>query len=147
MYKLTEDIEAEMQRMYPDVNIKMFVHHLFSKIIEKTLQSGACTVRELGKYVAYKTHSNKLGRLVIRIKFKFSPSFVNIIRFDKLLLDSLPIQAQTAFNESHEKKCSKTRHRRIGHSLDNKLVTSESEHTKQNLVKSEIMKILEEGNE
>jgi len=143
MFKLPDDIEIEMGKLYPGINISLFIHQLFTKIIDKTLQGGACSVRGLGKYMAYQTFSAKLARNVIRLKFVFSIAFLKKIRFDELLMETLPVKDIVEFGEKHEAVCSKTRHKRVSLTGVRKSVTkSEPEATMNNLGKLEIMKIL-----
>ena len=145
MFKLTEDIEIEMKLLYPEVDIELFVHQLLTKIIDKTLQGGACSIREFGKYTAFQTFSNRIQRNVIRLKFKFAPSFIKKIKFDEMLMEKLPVKLGAKFNENNEEKCSKARHRKTIF-LDNakEITKHEETATKTNLGKLEIMKILQE---
>jgi len=144
MFKLTEDIETEMKMIYPEVDIELFVHQLLTKIIDKTLQGGACSIREFGKYTAFQTFSNRIQRNVIRLKFKFSPSFIKKIKFDEMLMENLPVKLGEKFNEVNEEKCSKVRHRKTVFQVNAKeIIRHEEAATKTNLGKLEIMKILQ----
>lgn len=143
MFKLLDDVEMEMQKIYPDVNVGLFIHQLFTKIVDKTLQSGGCSVRELGKFVAFQAFSSKLNRNIIRFKFITSISFLKRIRFDELLMENLPVKDKFEFGEKHESVCCKTRHNSVDMTIVKRNVTaSEQKVTKENLGKLEIMKIL-----
>ena len=144
MFKLTEDIENELQMLYPDIDMELFLHQLISKIVDKTLQSGACSIREFGKFIAFQTFSTRTARNIIRFKFKFSPSFLNKIKFDELLMKNLPMKMKAEFNESHEAKCSGVQHRKLNYQKVTELNANEAAVTKSNLGKLEIMKILQE---
>lgn len=144
MFKITDDIEIEMSKLYPDIDVKLFIHQLFTKMVDKTLESGGCTIRDLGKYIAYSTFSTKLNRQLIRIKFVFSQALIKKIRFDDILLENLPVKNTVVFDETNEAKCKNKKHLRINPSKLRQDVTKhEEEHTNNNLGKLEIMKILE----
>lgn len=105
MIRIPEDLEIALQKKYPDTYIKAIIQNLFQMIFEKTLKDGSCHIREFGKFVAFKTNSVRIGREVIRFKFKISPSLENKIKIDEFLLTNIPVKATVPFTEKHEEIC------------------------------------------
>jgi hypothetical protein len=145
MYKIPKDIEIEMNKLYPDLDIQLFIHNLFTKVLDKTFADGACTIRELGKFITYKTYSTKVNNYTVKLKFKTAASILNRIRHDEYLLENVPVQSKYCFTDSHKQACQN----RAAQKAANKEIASkvkESEHKKTNerLAKYEILKVLEE---
>ena len=103
-YKLPADIEQMLQRQYKDVHIPSIVDSIFSSIIHKVSSDSSCTIREFGKFLAFVTHSEKMGKETVRFKFKLSAALRQKIKKDEYLLTNLPIKAQTSFTDVHEEK-------------------------------------------
>lgn len=103
-YRLPADIEQMLQRQYQDVHIPSVVDSIFSMIIHKIINDSSCTIREFGKFVAFVTHSEKLGKETVRFKFKLSAALRQKIKKDEYLLSNLPVKAQTPFTNENERK-------------------------------------------
>jgi len=147
MYKIPKDIELELAKLYPNLNIPSFIHDLFSKVLDKTFQDGSCSIRELGKLVTYKTYSTKVNAHTIKLKFKMGATILNRVRHDEYLLENVPIQSTCCFTDSHAKACEnraaqKAANREV-YSLAKK---NETKKTNERLAKHEILKVLEEDN-
>ncbi len=145
MYRIPKDVEIEMQRLYPDLDIPTLVHQLFTKLIEKTFNDGACSIRELGKFISFKAYSSKLNREIVKLKFKIATSLIKRIRFDDFLLNSLPLQGVSEFSDKHKKAClNKEAQKAANQSVYSQATQSEKEKTQDRLGKLEILKVLEE---
>ena len=105
MYHLPDDLVNRLQQQYPDVHVKTLVPTLFQAILEKTLVDGSCLIRGFGSFVAFRSHSNKIGRDVIRFKFKPSQALDRKFKTDDYLLANIPVKAKRAFTEDHAEKC------------------------------------------
>lgn len=102
MIRLPEDIENELQKKYPNVHIQTLVQHIFQAILDKTLKDSSCHIREFGKFLAYSTISSKLGRSVVRFKFKLSTTLDSKIKVDDYFLNNVPAKAINVFADQHE---------------------------------------------
>jgi hypothetical protein len=100
-YKLPADIEQMLQKQYKDVPIPAVIDSIFSLIVHKVTNDSSCTVREFGKFIAFVTHSEKLGKESVRFKFKLSAALRSKMKKDEFLLNNLPVKAQTSFTEDH----------------------------------------------
>jgi hypothetical protein len=109
MIHIPEDLEIELQKKFQDVHIKTVIQHVFQSIFDKTLKDGSCNIREFGKFVAFQTKSSKIGRNVVRFKFRLSSSLEKKIKTDDYLLNNIPVKSTAAFNEEHEEKCKNKR--------------------------------------
>ena len=148
MYKIPKDIEVEMNKIYPNIDVQLFVHQLFTKIVDKTFRDGACSIREIGKFVAFKMFSTRLNRETVKFKFKSSISMLKRIRFDEYLLNLVNISQPVEFNEEHEQICSDKREiKKLRNKVYPIVNKSEREGTKKHLAKLEILKVLEENND
>lgn len=144
MYKISEDLEKELQNKYPGVHIPTIVHMIFQSILEKTFSDGACHIREFGKFVSYKTESVKTGGEAIRFKFKISSSLDKKIKKDPYLIQNIPVKAKCEFNEINEQKVSDKQHIKTGNfqacheasRLANKI-------TKEKMIQMEVKNIFE----
>lgn len=105
MFKIPEDIEIELKSKFPNVQIKDFINSLFRLIIEKTTSDGSCSIREFGKFISFVTTSSRLGKEVIRFKFKVTPALNDKIKMDEYLIKNLPIKAKNIFPEKNKKNC------------------------------------------
>ncbi len=105
MIKVSEEIEKELEKKYPNTDIKNIIENLFKCIIEKTLKDGSCNIREFGKFTSFKTYSKKLECDVVRMKFRLSNSIENKIKKDKYLLGIVAAKAKVPFTEEHQAKC------------------------------------------
>jgi len=105
MFKLPVDIETDLIKKYPNVDISNFVHDMITFIIQKACFDGSCSIRDFGKFLSYKIYSSRLGKETVRFKFKHSTSFLNRIKNDKYMLEKLAVRIAVPFTEQHEKKC------------------------------------------
>jgi hypothetical protein len=105
VFRLTEDVMAELSIKHPDVNIRRIVHDIIDSILEKTLKDGCSKVTEFGKFESYKTYSTKLAKEVIRFKFRISPVLEKKIKFDEYLITNAPVKAKVPFTKKHLEKC------------------------------------------
>ena len=103
MYKLPEDIQIELQKKFPNVNIQILTHYIFQAILEKTFKDSSCSIREFGKFLAFRTRSSRTSQDVIRFKFKISNTFDKKIKQDQYLIDNMPVKAVNVFSNQHEK--------------------------------------------
>lgn len=104
MYRLPADVEIELQKKFQNVHVPTLVQYIFQAILEKSLSDGSCSVREFGKYICFKTRSNKTGQDVIRLKFKISNTLSNKLKIDQYILNNIPVKAATIFTPEHEEK-------------------------------------------
>ncbi len=103
--KTSQKIQDEMQKKYPGVNAGLFIGDLFSKIIQTTLSNSSSTITGLGRFISFVTFSKRIGKNVIRFKFKPSTSLLNSIKDDEFLLENLPVKSATVFGKSNLEKC------------------------------------------
>lgn len=103
-YKLPPDIEQMLQKQYKDLPIPAIVDTMFSLIVHKVTTDSSCTIREFGKFLAFVTHSEKLGKDTVRFKFKLSAALRQKMKKDEFLLNNLPVKAQTQFTDQHADK-------------------------------------------
>ena len=148
MYHLPDDLVNQLQQQYPDVHIKTLIPTLFQAILEKTLSDGSCLIRGFGRFVAYKTYSNKIGQDVIRFKFKPSQALDRKLKNDEYLLEKMPVQAKRAFNESHAEKC-QTGQEQKGYNVEAQKAAGQlgNERTKDKLILDEVIRAIKEDNE
>ena len=92
MYSLPKSVEQELERRFPNIPVKQFTNALIEELINSSTTSGECKIREFGKFVSFKTFSKKLGTEVVRFRFKISPTFSNKIKFDKYILNNVPVK-------------------------------------------------------
>lgn len=145
MYKLPEDLEIELQKKFQNAHIPTLVQYIFQGILEKTLRDGSCSIREYGKFLSFKTRSNKIGQDVIRLKFKISNTLNNKLRSDRYLLDNIPVKAINVFSDKHEQNTKDKKIQQTANVLAQK--TAEKlgkEKTKSQLVTNEILNIMDQ---
>ena len=148
MYHLPEDLVKHLQGKYPNVHVKSLVPSLFQAILEKTLTDGSCLIRGFGSFVAYKTYSNKIGRDVIRFKFKPSQALDRKLKTDDYLLDNMPVQAKRAFDEKHAKKCEAHQEQKSYNiEAQKEAVQLGNERTRDKLILDEVIKAINDENE
>lgn len=104
-YKIPADLEAELQRRFPEVHVPTIVDAIFQSMISKITRHSNCTIREFGKFTAFVTHSEKLSKDTVRFKFKISSALNKKLKSDQYLLENLPVKAQNVFDENNEKVC------------------------------------------
>ena len=104
MFKLPEDLEIELQKKFQNAHIPTLVQYIFQGLLEKSLKDGSCSIREFGKFITFRTRSNKIGQDVIRFKFKISNTLNNKLKIDQYLLENMPVKAATVFTTEHEQK-------------------------------------------
>jgi hypothetical protein len=145
VYKLPEDLEIELQKKFQNAHIPTLVQYIFQGILEKTLRDGSCSIREYGKFLSFKTRSNKIGQDVIRLKFKISNTLNNKLRSDRYLLDNIPVKAINVFGDKHEQNTKDKKIQQTANVLAQK--TAEKlgkEKTKSQLVTNEILNIMDQ---
>ncbi len=143
MFRLPADVEAELQKKFQNVHIPTLVQYIFQTILEKALKDGSCSIREFGKYICFKTRSNKLGKDVIRLKFKISNTLDYKLKIDQYILDNVPVKAPTVFTPEQEKR---TKDKKAQQKA-NLTAQKEAERlgkikTKSNLVTNEVIEIM-----
>lgn len=144
MYKLSEDIEAELQKKFQNVHIPTLVQYIFQTMIEKTLRDGSCSIREFGKFVSFRTRSNKIGQDIVRFKFKLSNNLSAKLRADPYLLDTVPVKASSVFNINHEQNVKNKKEQRQQNIMAQKeAVKLGKEKTKSQLATNEILNIMD----
>ncbi len=145
-YSLPDDIENKLKRRFPNAPIKQIADEIFDEVVNKTITDGACAIRQLGKFVCYKTKSSKTSQDVIRFKFRISPTFDKSLKTDDYHLLNMPIRAKVPFSEQHEEVCKNKRDLRDA----NIEAQREAEklgkiNTKKNLVTDEVERILDDA--
>ena len=113
MFRLPPDVELELTRKYPHVDIINLVHDLITLISQKACFDGSCPIREFGKFIAFQVYSSRLNKNTIRFKFKHSESFMKRIRNDKYILENLAVKLPTPFTDDNEQKCVDKRDRKV----------------------------------
>ena len=143
MYRLPEDIETELQKKFVNAHIPTIAQYIFQAILDKSLRDGSCSIREFGKFITFKTRSNKTGNDVIRFKFKITNTLGNKLKIDQYILNNIPVKAPNVFTPEHEEK---TRNKKLQQKAN---ITAQKEaeklgkeKTKSNLVTNEIMDIM-----
>jgi len=105
MYKISEDIEKDLEKKYPNVPVRNFINSLIQLIIDKTTSDGACSIREFGKFISFATYSTRNKKNVLRFKFKPTPVFNNKIKYDEFLIRNHPVKAKNQFTETNMENC------------------------------------------
>lgn len=141
MIRIPEDLENEIIKKYPNTNIKAILQSVFTGLIDKTLNDGGCIIREFGNFKAFKTHSSKLGKDVIRFKFTISPALEKKIKFDEYLLNNIPIKAKIPFTEEHQKKCN-TEIKLLNSEAGTNAVRHSAQKTKENTMSNLVSDLL-----
>ena len=144
MFRLPKDIENELIHKYPHVDVVNLFHDTITLMVQKSCFDGLCSIREFGKFLAFKVFSSRLGKETIRFKFKHSISFLNRLKNDKYIIENLAIKAPVPFTDEHEKKCKPNRNKRVD--ATNFLAQAHKntkEKTNYRVATQEILKILE----
>ena len=141
MIRIPEDLEDEIVKKYPESNVKSILQTVFNGLIEKTLKDGGCIIREFGNFKAFKTHSAKLGKDVIRFKFTISPALEKKIKFDEYLLNNVPIKAKIPFTEEHQKKCN-TEIKLLNTEAATSAVRNSAQKTRENTMSKLVLEML-----
>lgn len=145
MFKIPEDVENELSKKYPQLHVRSFVNDLIRLILEKTLKDSACTIREFGKYIAFKTFSSRNGKEVIRFKFNIAHSLRSKLKDDDYLLKNLPIKAKNQFTQENEEKCEKFQDQKHANITAQKEAKElERKRTQENLARSYVLDIINE---
>jgi len=105
MYKFPDEIVEHFKKKYPNSPIDIIFHELMEQIICKCMIDNCCSIKGFGKFLMFKTFSNRTKKEVIRFKFIKSLSFMKNIYKDKFLLKNLPIHGNVPFTEANEDKC------------------------------------------
>ncbi|MCF8354352.1 MAG: hypothetical protein K9H48_07855 [Melioribacteraceae bacterium] len=144
-FKVPKDIENSLKKKYPHVNIPEIVNDIFSMIVEKTFKHSSCSIRELGKFVAFQTYSGKLQKYTGRFKFQTANSLNSKIKKDNYLIENLPLKARNIYNEENEKVCQNFQDQKKANTETvRKSSKIEKDGTQKSLVKDEINELLNE---
>lgn len=148
MFELPKDIEYNLKKKYPDLNISIIFNDIIDEVLRKTFTDGACTIRKLGKFLAYQTYSTRLGKNTCKFKFMTSSTFNKKISNDQYLLDNLPIKSKGKFDENNQEKCKDYQNKKLeNHELRKQSQQNERERTKERLAKIEILEALSNNEE
>ena len=143
MYRLPEDLETELQKKFVNTHIPTIVQYIFQGLLEKTLKDGSCSIRGFGKFLSFRTRSNRIDQEVIRFKFKMTNTLGNKLKSDQYLLENMPVKALNVFSTEHEEK---TKNKKLQHNANMAAQkTAEKlgrEKTKSQLATNEIMDIV-----
>jgi nucleoid DNA-binding protein len=143
VFKIPQDLEETLKKKFPDVHIQTVVHYVIQAILEKSLKDGSCSIREFGKFITFRTRSNKIGQDVIRFKFRISNTLNNKLRVDQYLLENIPVKVQTPFTEENEEKTKdKKEQQQLNIAAQKEAEKLGKEMTMSNLVTNEIMNIM-----
>lgn len=145
MFKVPEDVQTELTKKYPNVYVKDFINDLFRLILEKTLKDSGCSIREFGKFLAFKTFSTRSGKEVIRFKFNIAHSLRTKLKDDDYLLKNLPVKAKNEFNKKNEEICKNFQDQRKSNiEAQKEAKVLEKERTQENLAREHILNIINE---
>jgi nucleoid DNA-binding protein len=143
VFKIPEDVEIELQKKFNNVHVPTVIQYLFHAILTKVLKDGSCSVREFGKFIAYRTKSGKIGKDVVRFKFKISNTLNTKLKLDKYLLENVPIRAQNIFTEDHEQKIKEKQQIKTSNVIAQQSAEKYGkERTKSNIATNEILELL-----
>ena len=146
VYRLPLDIEDELQKKYPDIHVKSFVDKIFKEILDKTFKDGACTIKGVGKFISFVTHSKRIGGKTVRFKFRPSQALTLSIRNDEYLLKNLPVHAQVPFTENNEKYCNENKDQKYANA---KAIDESAKHAtkklKEHKTYQEVLNIVQRG--
>lgn len=144
-YKLPYDVVEDLKEQFPEVDdMEELVHKFFAAIVDKTLTDGSCLIRELGKFYAYVTYSNKINAETIRMKFRLAPSLNNKIKSDKYLIEHLPVRDKTPFTEKNEELCQDKRDQKRNQKIISQATANANRKTNERKTKKVIHDILDE---
>ncbi|MFW6242607.1 MAG: hypothetical protein ACOC2W_00450 [bacterium] len=147
MYRLTEDIVLDLKQKFTEDNIEQIIQHIFMYILEKTLKDGSCHIREFGKFIAFKSYSNRIHRSVIRFKFKPSMALMSKLNNDEYILNNIPVKSKIPFNEEHAEKCKNSKDKRqLNIDAQNEADRLGKQRTIQNVNTKNIIDIINEYN-
>jgi len=110
MFRIPEELELELQKKFPNAPIPQIIQFIFQSILNKTLNDGSCSIRDFGKFISFRTRSNRVGQDVIRFKFKISNALSNKLKNDQYVFNNVPVKAANVFSESHREK---TKHKKM----------------------------------
>ena len=147
MIRLPKDVEKKLQKKYPKLNIKNFVRDLFTAVMQKSFDDGACTLREFGSFFCFKTFSSKDGKDVVRFKFRTARSLIRRLKEDKYLLKNVKSGGKnTRFNEDRIDDGAK-KIRSGNQDIKNSLHREAKNKTTKNAMVSEIYDMIEKDDE
>lgn len=143
IYKIPPDIEKNLEKIYPDVDITKLVHNIFEQILNKCFQDGSCTIREFGKFDCFKVFSSRVGREQVRLKFKATVSLIDKIRNDSYLLNELVSVQSREFTDEHQNRCDgKENQKKLNYEARRLASSKQKEKTKERLAKQRILDIV-----
>lgn len=143
MFKISEDVELVLKEKYPNVNVRQFIHDLFQALLDKTLRDGSVAVREFGKFLAFSTYSKRVGKELVRFKFKPTFALTNKLKNDPYLLETLPVKTPAQFTEKHEELCKdKKEQRQLNFDAMQKAQQLGRKRTQEKLARDEIERII-----
>lgn len=145
MFKLPKDVHDELQRRYPTYNIEELIHNIFDVILKKAVEDGACTIREFGKFMAFKTFSGRVQKEVPRFKFRITNALLDKLQKDSYTMQNMIQQKANKFTKEHEKKCEGGKEQReLNIATQNLAMQTEKKRTIDKIARQEIMSILED---
>lgn len=145
MFKISEDVELKLKEKYPGVNVRQFIHDFIQALLDKALSDGSVSIREFGKFLAFVTWSNRVGKMLVRFKFKPTFSLTSKLNSDQYLLENLPVKTPAPFTKEHEEKCKdKKEQRQHNFQAMQEAQQLGRKRTQENLAKDEIMRIISE---
>lgn len=143
IFKVPPDVEKELRKKYPNIEIDKIVHDIFDKILQKCFQDGSCTIREFGKFDCFKVFSSRIGREQVRFKFKTTVALINKIRNDSYLLDGLVSAKSKEFNDEHKKRCEgRDEQKRLNYEARKLASSKQKKNTEEKLVKQKILDMI-----
>lgn len=144
MYKLPADIQDKLQQDYPEVNIEDIIHKMFTMILEKTTADGTTTIREFGKFMAFKIFSTRTQKETVRFKFRITSSLTNKLNNDDFISQNLTTKEANQFTDKHEEKCKTKRdQKRKNYEMIQEANKKSKETTQEHLARERILDILE----
>jgi len=145
MHRLPDELENELQKKFPNVHIRKLVDLIFRMTLEKALKDGSCYIREFGRFSTYKVKSTKLGKDVIRFKFRISTTLDKKIKTDQYYLDNIPASSNYLFGEKNENICKDKKNQREANVVAEKEAEKIGrDRTKKHVLTDEISNILHE---
>ena len=97
LFRVPKDILGEMKREFPEIeNMESIIDKLFEMIFKKTIFDGACAITKFGIFFAFKTFSNRIGKIVPRFKFSMSRSMRKFLSEDAYMMDRIPDNRETS---------------------------------------------------
>ena len=106
-FEIPDEIIQKLQKEYPEAPVNLILQNFFQEMLNLIFKDGRCLIKRFGNFISFVTYSNRIGKKVIRFKFRPSATLMSKIRDDEYLLENLPVKSQAIFNEQNEEKCKK----------------------------------------